>query len=67
LKYELLVDGRSRWKAKDEADARAWIEEYRVEHAEDDPEAAHVQVRRLSALSWLTGGTMIDREELLRP
>ena len=65
-KYELLVDGRTRWKAKDEADAFAWIEEYRTEHASDDPDAAHVQVRRLSAWSWLSGGTIVDREELLR-
>ena len=66
-RYELLVDGRSRWKAKDEADVRTWLGEYRQEHAEDDPDAAHVQVRRLGRLSWLTGGTMIDREEFLRP
>jgi hypothetical protein len=66
-KYELLVDGRTRWKAKDETDVRAWILEYREEHEGDDPDAAHVQVRRLSAWSWLTGGTMVDREEFLRP
>jgi hypothetical protein len=65
-KYELLVDGRTRWKAKDEADACAWIDEYRSEHADDDPEAAHVQVRRLSTWSWLTGGRMIDRDQLVR-
>jgi hypothetical protein len=65
-KFELLVDGRSRWKATSEDDARAWLREYRDEHAQDDPDAVHVQVRKLGPLSWLTGGTMIDREEFLR-
>ena len=66
-KFELLVDGRRRWKAASEADAREWLQEYREEHADDDPEAAHVQVRKLSLLSWLTGGTVVDRESLLHP
>ena len=65
-RYELLVDGRSRWRAKDEADARAWLSEYREEHAEDDPDAAHVQVRKLSVLSWLTGGSLVPRERFRR-
>jgi hypothetical protein len=64
-KYDLLVDGRSRWRAKDEADLRAWISEYREEHSGDDPNAAHIQIRRLGLLAWLTGGTMVDREEFL--
>lgn len=64
-KYELLVDGRSRWKAKSENDARVWLREYCEEHAQDDPDAVHVQVRKLSPWSWLTGGTMMDREDLL--
>jgi hypothetical protein len=66
-RYELLVDGRSRWRAKDEADVRTWLEEYRDEHAEDDPDAVHVQVRKAGRLAWLTGGTMVDRDEFLRP
>jgi hypothetical protein len=66
-KYELLVDGRSRWKAKSENDARAWLREYCAEHAEDDPDAVHVQVRRLSPWSWLTGGAVVDRKSLLGP
>ena len=61
-KYEVLVDGRSRWRAKDDDDLRAWLAEYREEHADDDPEAAHVQVRRLGPWSWLTGGTIVDRD-----
>jgi len=64
-KYELLVDGRSRWRAKDDDDVRAWLTEYREEHAGDDPDAVHVQIRRLGRWAWLTGGTMIDREEFL--
>jgi hypothetical protein len=64
-RYELLVDGRRRWKAADETDVRTWLREYRGEHAQDDPDAVHVQVRRLGPLSWLTGGTMVDREEFL--
>jgi hypothetical protein len=65
-KYELLVDGRSRWRAKDDDDVRAWLAEYREEHADDDPDAAHVQVRRLGAWSWLSGGTIIDRDAFLK-
>ena len=61
-KYELLVDGQRRWKVDDEADLRSWLREYREEHAEDDPEAVHVQVRELTAWSWLTGGRVVDRD-----
>lgn len=64
-RYELLVDGRSRWRAKDEDDVRTWLAEYRDEHRDDDPEAAHVQVRRLGPMSWLTGGQMVDRDSFL--
>ena len=64
-KYELLVDGRSRWRAKDDDDVRTWLAEYRDEHVDDDPDAVHVQVRRLGRWSWLTGGTMVDREDFL--
>jgi phenylpyruvate tautomerase PptA (4-oxalocrotonate tautomerase family) len=60
-KYELLIDGRSRWRAKSDADLRRWLTEYTQEHAEDDPDATHVQIRRLSAFSWLTGGKIVDR------
>lgn len=61
-RYELLIDGRRRWKAASEDDVRTWLREYRAEHAEDDPDAAHVQIRRLTALSWLTGGTLVPHE-----
>lgn len=65
-RYELLIDGRRRWRAKSETDLRAWLHEYRQEHAEDDPDGAHVQIRRLSPLAWLTGGRLVDRESFLR-
>jgi len=32
---------------------------------EDDPDAAHVLVRRLSPWSWLTGGSLVPREQFL--
>jgi hypothetical protein len=64
-RYELLVDGKARGKAASDEEARAWIRSYRVEHAPDDPDATHVQVRRLSALSWLTGGSLVPRDAFL--
>jgi hypothetical protein len=60
-RYELLIDGRSRWRAKSEDDVRRWLAEYTEEHAEDDPDATHVQIRQLSAFAWLTGGRVVDR------
>jgi hypothetical protein len=63
-KYDLLVDGDKRWRAKSEDEARAWIRDYREEHTDDDPDAAHVLVRRLSPWSWLTGGSLVDRDTL---
>jgi hypothetical protein len=65
--YELLIDGRSRWRASSEADVRAWLADYRAEHARDDPEATHVQVRRLSRLSWLTGGSLVPVAHFAEP
>jgi hypothetical protein len=64
-KYELLVDGRRRGRAASDDEARSWIRAYRAEHGEDDPDATHVQVRRLSAWSWLTGGSLVPREQFL--
>jgi hypothetical protein len=64
-RYELLVDGEGRSKAGSEDAARSWIRAYRVEHAEDDPDATHVQVLKLSALSWLTGGSLVPTEDFL--
>jgi hypothetical protein len=64
-KYDLLIDGQKRWRAASEDDLRAWLRDYRAEHAQDDPDAMHVQVRRLSGWAWLTGGTLVDRDEFL--
>ncbi len=64
-KFELLIDGRGRWRAKSDADVREWLRDYREEHADDDPDAVHVQIRQLSAWSWLTGGTIVPREPFL--
>jgi len=64
-RYQLLVDGHARARVASEDEARTWLRDYRAEHAEDDPDAVHVQVRRLSRLSWLSGGTLVDREAFL--
>ena len=60
--YELLVDGRGRARAASEVEVRAWVRAYREEHAEDDPNATHVQVRQLSRWAWLAGGSLVPRE-----
>ena len=65
MRYELLVDGEARGKAGSDEEARAWLRDYRAEHAGDDPDATHVQVRKLSALSWLTGGSLAPRDDFL--
>lgn len=64
-RYVLLVDGEARGKAASDDEARAWLRAYRAEHVQDDPDATHVQVRRLSALSWLTGGSLVPRDDFL--
>jgi hypothetical protein len=64
-RYELLVDGRARGKAASDGEARNWLEAYCTEHAEDDPDATHVQVRQLSRISWLTGGSLVPRERFI--
>jgi hypothetical protein len=58
-RYELLIDGHRRWRAKSESELREWLRDYRDAHAEDDPEASHVQIRKLSPWSWLTGGAIV--------
>jgi hypothetical protein len=64
-RYELLIDGRGRWKVRSEDELRAWLRDYCKEHAQDDPSAAHVQIRRLTAWSWLTGGSLVPRERFV--
>jgi len=65
VRYELLVDGEARGKAGSDEEARAWLRDYRAEHAGDDPDATHVQLRRLSALSWLTGGSLVPPADFM--
>jgi hypothetical protein len=64
-RYELLVDGEARGKAASDDEARAWLRAYCTEHAESDPDATHVQVRKLSRFSWLTGGSLVSANDLL--
>jgi hypothetical protein len=66
VKYELLVDGRRRARLADEDDVRSWLARYREDHAETDPDAAHVQLLERGSLSWLTGGRIVDRERFLQ-
>jgi len=60
--YAILVDGERVARAASEADVRAWIDKYREDHAEDDPDAAHLQILERSGLAWLTGGKLVDRQ-----
>lgn len=64
-KYDLLVDGERQHRASSADEVRTWLRGYRTEHAEDDPDAAHVQVRELTPFAWLTGGRLLDRDEFL--
>ena len=61
-KYELLVDGRRQSRVDSADHVRAWLRDYRAEHALDDPDAVHVQVRELGSWAWLTGGRLLDRD-----
>ena len=65
-KFEIMVDGQRRWRADTEKGVARWLAEYRAEHAEDDPSAAHVQVMQRSSWSWLVGGKLVDRDQFLR-
>ena len=64
-RYELMVDGQRRGKAASDDEVRRWLEEYRESHADNDPDATHVQVMRLTSWSWLAGGTLVDRTQFL--
>jgi hypothetical protein len=64
-KYALLVDGE-RVATLDAVDAvRKWLLDYREEHVEDDPSAAHVQIIERGPLWWITGGKLRDRLQFL--
>ena len=60
--YAILVDGERVARVDSEAGVRAWIAGYREEHAEDDPDAAHLQILVRGRFAWLTGGKLVDRE-----
>jgi hypothetical protein len=60
--YAILVDGKRVHRAPSEEDVRGWLAKYRDDHAQDDPDAAHVQVLERGFFSWLTGGTLLDRD-----
>jgi hypothetical protein len=62
MRYSLRVDGERVARLDSEDAVRRWIEKYRGEHVEDDPDAAHVQVVQQGPLGWLTGGKLLDRE-----
>jgi len=63
--YAILVDGERAARVNSDDDVRAWIAQYRAEHDEDDPSAAHVQVLERGPFAWLTGGTLVDRDRFL--
>jgi hypothetical protein len=64
-KYALLVDGERAASVDSEMAGRAWLAEYREEHVEDDPSAAHVQIIERGMLAWATGGKLVDRLRFL--
>jgi hypothetical protein len=61
--YAVLVDGERVAKVQSEDEVRSWLTEYREEHSEDDPAAAHVQIIERGRLAWLRGGTLLDRRQ----
>jgi hypothetical protein len=63
--FALLVDGENVARVESEDEVRAWLAEYREQHAEDDPSAAHVQVIERGPLAWITGGKLLDRLRFL--
>ncbi len=57
-RYDLRVDGERQARVKSDDEVREWIRDYREKHADDDPDATHVQVIRMKFM----GGTLIPRE-----
>ena len=62
MNYAILVDGDRVARVKSDDEVRIWISEYREEHTEDDPAAAHVQRLQQGAFWFINGGKLIDRE-----
>jgi hypothetical protein len=65
MSYLILLDGERVASVSSEDAVRDWIAEYREEHAEDDPAAAHLLILERGSLAWLTGGKLVDRERFL--
>jgi hypothetical protein len=63
--YTILLDGERVASIDSDSAVRAWVANYREDHANDDPAAAHVQILERGAFAWLTGGKLIDRERFL--
>jgi len=64
--YDLLVDGERKLHARSETELRESLHHYREEHAEDDPDATHVQVLERGRLSFLFGGRVVPTEWFTR-
>jgi len=64
-RFAILVDGEHAARVASEDDVRAWLANYRREHTEDDPAAAHVQILERGPFAWLSGGRLLDRELFL--
>jgi hypothetical protein len=60
--YAILVDGERVARMSSDGAVRSWIAKYREDHAEDDPEATHLQILERGALAWLVGGKLVDRD-----
>lgn len=60
--FAILVDGERVARPASEEDVRNWVAKYREDHAEDDPDAAHIQVIERGTFAWLTGGKLVGRE-----
>jgi hypothetical protein len=65
--YAILVDGERVARVESEQDVRSWLLQYRADHVEDDPAAAHVQIIERGRMAWLRGGKLVDRLTFLRP
>jgi len=63
--FALLVDGERVERVNSEHEVRVWLADYREEHAEDDPAAAHVQIIERGAFAWLTGGKLVAQKRFL--
>ena len=63
--YAIFLDGEPVARMSSDESVRAWIANYREDHAEDDPSAVHLQILERGALAWLVGGKLVDRERFL--